>query len=658
VRREETGGGVYLRVAARTMLALSVAVSAWSATGVHLPYLQNMGGDHVTILWSTRENQSADVQFSTNQSLAGATRVSAAPGKLFPQPVTKLPYEFYQYRVDLNGLAPNTTYYYRVNVGGVPLAPAASFTTAASGPFSFLAYGDSGMGTAEQQNVLVQMLGEMSNPNLKLVLHVGDIAYEDGTYDDFLSHHFAYYFSMMAQLPFFPAPGNHEYNSCGNNYNCPPASPYFSVHAPPAANVTGPDRGKYYSYDWGDVHFVALDANLLLPNDPIPQLDWLEADLSATTAKWKIVYWHQTPYPLFWHTSDPLDIASAKWFVPILERHGVQLVLTGHEHEYFRSKPMHGGVPVDSGPSTLYITSGGGGGSIHPVVAKPWVAGGCTFPPQVPANVRPADAAVAKLCEASWWNYLRVEVSETQIVVHAIDMNGVEFDSVKIGTPPVISDGGVVNTASYTSSIAAGGLISIFGTDLSGTARAAALYPLPTNLSGATVTLNNTPLPLFYASANQINAQLPLNFTGGGTLKVTTAAGSSSVPVTVSATAPAVFQSGVLHSSGAPVSATSPAIAGETLVVYLTGLGQVDGSLAAGDPAPASLLSVTAQVTVDLGTGAPLKPFFAGLTPGLAGVYQVNVTLPTDLPTNVYPLRVLAPSPSNTENIAVRGRIP
>jgi uncharacterized protein (TIGR03437 family) len=218
----------------------------------------------------------------------------------------------------------------------------------------------------------------------------------------------------------------------------------------------------------------------------------------------------------------------------------------------------------------------------------------------------------------------------------------------------------VVNTATYTPALGAGGLVSIFGQGLAGDTQAAPQYPLPTALAGTSVSLNGRPMALFYVSPLQINAQLPPGFVGSATLQVTTAAGVSSAPITVSDTAPAVFQSGVLHhNNGTPVSTGSPAIAGEIVDVYLTGLGQVNGFLAAGQASPSPPLSVLTTVMVDIGTNTLVAPLFSGLTPGLAGVYQVSIILPPDLPTNIYPLRVLAQgSPSNIEPIQVRARVP
>jgi uncharacterized protein (TIGR03437 family) len=81
-------------------------------------------------------------------------------------------------------------------------------------------------------------------------------------------------------------------------------------------------------------------------------------------------------------------------------------------------------------------------------------------------------------------------------------------------------------------------------------------------------------------------------------------------------------------------------VPGETLIVYLTGLGAVSALLNAGQPAPGPL-AVRYEVEVRLGD-LGLRPTFAGLAPGFVGLYQVNVPLPPTLPPGAYPLRIVA----------------
>jgi uncharacterized protein (TIGR03437 family) len=280
------------------------------------------------------------------------------------------------------------------------------------------------------------------------------------------------------------------------------------------------------------------------------------------------------------------------------------------------------------------MTTGGGGGVLHPVSPQPFLA-----------------------YEASVYHYLRVEADASHITVHAIDKDGKEFDKVTLALPSLNSTAPAVNAASFTSAMAPGGLVSIFGQGLATDANLASGFPWPTNLSGSTVSLNGTPMPLIYASSTQINAQLPLDALGAATLRVTTASGVAEVPITISDTAPAIF--GVLHANGTAVSSAAPARGGEFLSVYMTGLGQVDGPIAAGQAATGSpLLHCVNPVEVDFGD-VSLPPTPAVLTPGLAGVYQVNVMVPLDLPTQVYPLHVVEKGrPSNTQSVQVQSRAP
>jgi uncharacterized protein (TIGR03437 family) len=115
----------------------------------------------------------------------------------------------------------------------------------------------------------------------------------------------------------------------------------------------------------------------------------------------------------------------------------------------------------------------------------------------------------------------------------------------------------------------------------------------------------------------------------------------------------------VLHADGTPVSASSPVEPGEFLSVYVTGLGRVEGDIAAGQAAPASPLLRTRTPVEALLSGAPLPTSFAGLAPGFVGLYQVNLQLPPVLGDGTHPLRITTRGiNSNAVNITVRTRTP
>jgi uncharacterized protein (TIGR03437 family) len=159
------------------------------------------------------------------------------------------------------------------------------------------------------------------------------------------------------------------------------------------------------------------------------------------------------------------------------------------------------------------------------------------------------------------------------------------------------------------------------------------------------VTLNGRRVPLLYVSRTQINAQLPFDVTGGGTLRVTTANGLSEAPINVADVSPGIFLADpvfaiVLHLNGALVSPLSPALPGETVSIYTTGLGAVSGAIDAGQPAPLfPLLTVVSPVKVNVGN-VSVEPTFAGLAPNFVGLYQVNVKIPQQLSSGSHSLSI------------------
>lgn len=101
--------------------------------------------------------------------------------------------------------------------------------------------------------------------------------------------------------------------------------------------------GPWWSEVHGDTRFIGLDSNR--PDDP-DQLAWLEATLAASTETWKIVALHHPPYSAGYQGSN-LDARAA--FAPLFERYGVQLVLSGHDHDFQRSVPINGVTYVVTG---------------------------------------------------------------------------------------------------------------------------------------------------------------------------------------------------------------------------------------------------------------------------------------------------------------------
>jgi len=205
--------------------------------------------------------------------------------------------------------------------------------------------------------------------------------------------------------------------------------------------------------------------------------------------------------------------------------------------------------------------------------------------------------------------------------------------------PPAISS--VQNAADGSTSVAPGGLISVYGAQLSATNIATSQIPLPTALGESCLVVNGAPIPLLFVSTGQVNAQLPLNMGGNVSMDIHTPAGvSNNFNFVVASSAPAVFLSGTAGpetglatvfraANGQIVTPTNPVRPGDTLVIYLTGMGPTSPEVQAGQQTPSTLLtSVTQAPTLSLGS-ANLTIDYAGLVPGfISGLYQINATVP------------------------------
>jgi uncharacterized protein (TIGR03437 family) len=204
--------------------------------------------------------------------------------------------------------------------------------------------------------------------------------------------------------------------------------------------------------------------------------------------------------------------------------------------------------------------------------------------------------------------------------------------------------------------IAPGEFITIYGSGLP--PQNIASLPFPTKPNGVQLLINNTPAPLYFISATQVFGVVPYSLTGSTATIVLDNNGTRSntitVPVAVSAPGIAtVTQNGlgagaITHANGSLVSAGSPAVRGETVVIYLTGLGQVSPGVADGTAAKGLNTSNTVQTIYINGVCANAPNCdasnitYQGLTPGYAGLYQINVTIPLGAsPGSAVPLAIL-----------------
>jgi uncharacterized protein (TIGR03437 family) len=228
--------------------------------------------------------------------------------------------------------------------------------------------------------------------------------------------------------------------------------------------------------------------------------------------------------------------------------------------------------------------------------------------------------------------------------------------------PPAFPANGVVNAASFSTSLAVapGALAAVFGSNLASSTTSATVVPLPTSLGQTTVTFNGVQAPLFFVSATQINAQVPFTTSIGPTAVQVTHSGMISAVQTINLAtfSPGVFlldeagDGAIFHAATfTAITPGSPAIPGEAVVIYATGLGPVSPASPSGVAGTAASTTTTPTVTIG---GIHCSVLYSGIAPGLVGVYQINAIVPAGLATGNQPVQiVISGILSNTALVAV-----
>ena len=311
----------------------AVAPSAAVAQSVvRGPYLQSGTPTGVVVRWRTDVATDSRVLFGNAPgSLTSAVDDAASQT---------------EHEVTLSGLFPNTVYYYAVGTTTKILAgndPSSFFLTAPrvgkSKPTRIWVLGDPGTADADAAAVRDAYYAFTGTRHTDLWLMLGDNAYPRGTDIEYQAAVFDMYPTMLRKSVLWPTFGSHEGRSANSVTQ---TGPYFDIFTLPRnAEAGGVVSGTeaYYSFDYGNIHFIVLDSFGSDRSPRGPMLSWLQADLAMTTQDWIIAYWHHPPYSKGSHDSDtevPL-VEMRQNVVPLLEQAGVDLVLTGHSHSYERS---------------------------------------------------------------------------------------------------------------------------------------------------------------------------------------------------------------------------------------------------------------------------------------------------------------------------------
>ncbi len=372
------------------------------------PYLGETTTASVVVSWATDKTGVSDIRYSLDQDYSNVVSAtnSTYDGK-------------YWHAATITGLTADTTYYYKTYTGGYDVTPwsAITFTTALESTalrLTFIAFGDSRPGgeSSPPSQAALDVAAEMDRHSVDLALHTGDIVFtggicsgNDSAWNQYVRAYFDLYRQNMGHVPFYPSVGNHELNggSCGYQG-------YTDVYYLPE-NASPGDEEKYYSFDWGNSHFVALDTNQNYSAGSI-QYNWLVNDLQASTQSWKFVFFHHPAYSSGLHSSTS---GVQTHLVPIFETYDVDVVFSGHDHHYERTYPILNNTcttPQDGG--VVYYVTGGGGAPLYPVFGDWFTA-----------------------YSDSLNHFLKVEVNDCWLRLDALDTNGYVFDSYEIDHCPV-----------------------------------------------------------------------------------------------------------------------------------------------------------------------------------------------------------------------------
>lgn len=219
--------------------------------------------------------------------------------------------------------------------------------------------------------------------------------------------------------------------------------------------------------------------------------------------------------------------------------------------------------------------------------------------------------------------------------------------------PPTLAPGGTLNNLNPVvgGGLSPGMIAEVFGTNLSASAVSTGKLPLPTTFNNTFAQVGPYQAPLYFLSNGQVNIQIPAEISGTQQVPIVLSVnGALTLPVMLSVVpsgpgvlsmfdgpTPPSVQNGAhiiaQHLNGSAVTTASPGKPGEYLVMYLVGLGATDPAVPSGMAAPASPLSnvtVKPVVTVD---SQQSNVYFAGLTPGFVGLYQIDFQVPTGVHT-------------------------
>ena len=365
-----------------------------------------------TIMWQS-DNSESDAIIEYRQDGTDTIQTINATDKVFTDDGSTT----YIHEATLTGLTPKTKYEYRVGYGSDRRSDWYSLETAGASVYDVLIYPDSQSGDYSQWEEIVKDSAHR-NPRTALYISMGDLV-DNGEQDYQWRTWLNSIRPLSANVPLATTLGNHEMYTLDWKMREPYAYlNYFAV--PPNGNEIF--NRRYYSYDFGDVHYVVLDTQLYESNHEDNhdthhpdlydvQIQWLRQDLAANIKKWTVVLMHRDPFQYaFDRPGASRDVGfneEGVLFMPIFDEFNVDLVLSAHLHSYRNRGHVRNFDRDASGP--LYILTGIAGNARRPK----W-------------KEHPLDVYVAPDRDKN--NYMTMTVTPNKLIVKAFLSDGTQLD--------------------------------------------------------------------------------------------------------------------------------------------------------------------------------------------------------------------------------------
>lgn len=358
---------------------------------VYGPFLRHITSTEAVIVYTVNEKGKVKVRYGEGSTLAHTWEGESIP-------IQNGEYN-YSVCVRLNNLKAETVYSFEPEV----MNPVSiTFTTFPDGitELKFVVFGDN----RTQIDVFESIVNRIVEVKPNVVFHTGDMV-------DFGSLYYGYgvvgwedFINIITPLfqttPIYVAFGNHDRGG----------EEIYSSYFPSIYEDYSP---YHYSFNLAGIHFIVLNSEEPI-NSSSEEVMWLRDDLAQTEADFKIAFIHRPPYSSSRHgksaeEGDESEILSIREFiVPILEEYGVDVVFTGHEHNYERTYPIREGNINNNG--VIYVITGGGGAPLYDREIE--------FP--------------ASYTFVKTYHYVVAKKKGNYIKIKAVDINGETIDSFEV----------------------------------------------------------------------------------------------------------------------------------------------------------------------------------------------------------------------------------